>query len=470
MFKWFRRNKDAATAPPPASVVPTTGAEPAMDAAAGLQQVSAEVLPAAVVEYIPDAATDSVAEPVAAESALVADAATAQPIASLPEPALAEALPEPVMDAHPEPVIVELQPEPATQQPAPGPEPAAEIVEPVGAILEPTPILAATVATTVLQTPAAEPAGEPARPRTLRERLAATARALTASVGNLFKRNPKLDEDLLEELETALIQADVGVAASTELVEQLRVRMRKREFADARALLNSLRGSLRQLLLPYAQPLQIPALPRPFVILTVGVNGAGKTTTIGKLAMRYRSQGHSVMLAAGDTFRAAAVEQLKTWGERNQVPVIAQGSGADSASVIFDAFQAAKSRGIDVLIADTAGRLHTQGHLMAELAKVKRVLGKIDPTAPHETLLVIDGGTGQNALNQAKQFHQAVGLTGIVVTKLDGTAKGGMLFALCRELALPVRFIGVGEKREDLREFVADDFVDALLPQDIGQN
>jgi len=301
----------------------------------------------------------------------------------------------------------------------------------------------------------------------LGERLAITARALTASVGTLFKRNPKLDEDLLEALETALIQADIGVLASTELVEQMRVRMRRREFADAQAMLALLRRSLRALLVDYARPLVIPAAPRPFVILTVGVNGAGKTTTIGKLAMRYKQAGHSVMLAAGDTFRAAAVEQLKMWGDRNEVPVVAQGSGADSASVIFDAFQAAKSRGIDVLIADTAGRLHTQSHLMQELAKVKRVLGKIDPSAPHETLLVIDGGTGQNALNQAQQFHQAVGLNGIVVTKLDGTAKGGMVFALCRELKLPIRFIGVGEKREDLREFVADDFIDALLPPEL---
>ncbi len=301
----------------------------------------------------------------------------------------------------------------------------------------------------------------------LSERLAITARALTASVGTLFKRNPKLDEDLLEALETALIQADIGVLASTELVEQMRVRMRRREFADAQAMLALLRRSLRALLVDYARPLVIPAAPRPFVILTVGVNGAGKTTTIGKLAMRYKQAGHSVMLAAGDTFRAAAVEQLKMWGDRNEVPVVAQGSGADSASVIFDAFQAAKSRGIDVLIADTAGRLHTQSHLMQELAKVKRVLGKIDPSAPHETLLVIDGGTGQNALNQAQQFHQAVGLNGIVVTKLDGTAKGGMVFALCRELKLPIRFIGVGEKREDLREFVADDFIDALLPPEL---
>ncbi len=304
-------------------------------------------------------------------------------------------------------------------------------------------------------------------PRSLRERLAASARALTSSVGTLFKRNPKLDEDLLEELETALIQSDFGVLASTELVEEMRVRMRRREFADAQGLLRFMRKQLRLLLEPYAKPLHIPAAPKPFVILTVGVNGAGKTTTIGKLAQRYKLAGHQVMLAAGDTFRAAAVEQLKMWGERNEVPVISQGSGADSASVIFDALQAATARNVDVLIADTAGRLHTQTNLMAELAKVKRVLAKLDPTAPHETLLVIDGGTGQNALSQARQFHQAVGLTGIVVTKLDGTAKGGTLFALCKELKLPIRFIGVGEKREDLREFDPLDFVDALLPDEV---
>ncbi len=310
---------------------------------------------------------------------------------------------------------------------------------------------------------------EPARrPMTLRERLAASARALSATIGGLFKRNPKLDDALLEELEMALIQADVGVHASAQLVGDLGARMRKREFADGNALLAALRTSLTGLLSPYAQPLIVARDKKPFVILTVGVNGAGKTTTIGKLAKRYKSEGHSVMLAAGDTFRAAAVEQLKTWGARNDVTVIAQGSGADSASVIFDALQAAKSRGIDVLIADTAGRLHTQGHLMQELAKVKRVLAKLDDSAPDETLLVIDGGTGQNALNQARQFHQAVGLTGIVVTKLDGTAKGGILFALCSEMKLPVRFIGVGEKREDLREFKPREFVDALLPADLG--
>ncbi len=314
----------------------------------------------------------------------------------------------------------------------------------------------------------AEAAAAPPPPRSLSETLAATATALGSSRGGLLQRNPKLDEDLLEELETALIQADLGVALAGELIADLRARIKKREFADAQGLWQALRADLLALVQPHAQPLEIPPAPRPFVILTVGVNGAGKTTTIGKLAMRFRQQGLSVMLAAGDTFRAAAVEQLKLWGERNQVQVIAQGSGSDSASVIFDALQAATARGVDVLIADTAGRLHTQSHLMAELAKVKRVLGKIEASAPHETLLVIDGGTGQNALNQARQFHQAVGLSGIVVTKLDGTAKGGVVFALCRELKLPLRFIGVGEKREDLREFVAEDYVDAILPAEVG--
>lgn len=401
------------------------------------------------------------ASAVEARTAPVAEAPVlpAADVAPPPEPVVEPVAPAPVREAvtaapaAPEPAPTPLVAVPSGRDPGPTPS-AATPVDPDDAV--PTLFVSQ------------EPPPEPVKPRSLRERLAATARALTASVGSLFKRNPKLDEDLLEELETALIQADVGVTASTELVAKLGVRMRKREFADAQSLLAALRSDLRALIVNHARPLHIPPAPRPFVILTVGVNGAGKTTTIGKLAMRYKQAGHSVMLAAGDTFRAAAVEQLKTWGDRNQVTVIAQGSGADSASVIFDALQAAKSRGIDVLIADTAGRLHTQGHLMQELAKVKRVLGKIDPAAPHETLLVIDGGTGQNALVQAKQFHQAVGLTGVVVTKLDGTAKGGMVFALCRELGLPIRFIGVGEKREDLREFVADDFVDALLPKELG--
>lgn len=288
------------------------------------------------------------------------------------------------------------------------------------------------------------------------------------NLGGLFSRNPKLDDDLLDEIETALISADVGVPATAELVEKLRKRMKSREFADANALLGALRADLLGLLAPIAKPLVIDAAQRPFVILTVGVNGVGKTTTIGKLARRFQEDGHSLMLAAGDTFRAAAVEQLKVWGERNNVVVVAQGQNADAASVAFDALQAAKARGIDVLIADTAGRLHTQTGLMAELGKIRRVLSKLDDSAPQEVLMVIDGTTGQNALSQLRMFHQAVGVTGLVVTKLDGTAKGGVLFALAREFAIPIRFVGLGEKLEDLRVFDPQAFVDALLPETLG--
>ena len=288
------------------------------------------------------------------------------------------------------------------------------------------------------------------------------------SLGGLFSRNPRLDDDLLDEIETALLTADVGVAASTELVEKLRKRMKAREFADANALLAALRAELVAMLAPVAVPLRIEGAARPFVILTVGVNGVGKTTTIGKLAHRFKQQGHSLMLAAGDTFRAAAVAQLQAWGERNGVPVVAQGQDADAASVAFDALQAAKARGIEVLVADTAGRLHTQQGQMAELGKIRRVLGKLDPDAPHEVLMVIDGTTGQNALSQLRQFHAAVNVTGLVVTKLDGTAKGGVVFALAREFGIPIRYAGVGEGREDLREFDPEAFVDALLPASLG--
>jgi len=299
-----------------------------------------------------------------------------------------------------------------------------------------------------------------------RERLSgsAFARGLTS----LFVRHPKLDDDLLDELETTLITADVGVEASTTLVEDLRRRMHKREFADAGALLAALRESLIAMLRPVEKPLDVGGM-KPFVILTVGINGVGKTTTIGKLARRYRDDGRQVLLAAGDTFRAAAVEQLKTWGARNNVPVISQGQDADAASVIFDALQAARSRNADVLIADTAGRLHTQGGLMDELGKIARVLKKIDTDAPHEVLMVIDGTTGQNAVNQVRQFRQIVGVTGLVVTKLDGTAKGGVVFALAREFGLPIRYVGLGETATDLRVFDAQAYVDGLLPASLGQ-
>ena len=304
-----------------------------------------------------------------------------------------------------------------------------------------------------------------------RDRLRGTGFA--RSFGGLFSRNPKLDEDLLDEIETALLTADVGVAATTSLIESLRKRMRGREFADAQQLLRALREDLVAMPVPVAIPLMIDAGAKPFVLLTVGVNGVGKTTTIGKLARRFRDQDRSLMLAAGDTFRAAAVAQLQAWGERNGVPVVAQGQnstgkGGDAASVAFDALQAAKARGIEVLIADTAGRLHTQQGLMAELGKIKRVLQKLDPAAPHEVLMVIDGTTGQNALSQLRQFHAAVGVTGLVVTKLDGTAKGGVVFALAREFGIPIRYAGIGERPEDLREFDAEAFVDALLPESLG--
>ena len=294
------------------------------------------------------------------------------------------------------------------------------------------------------------------------------ASLLARSLGGLFSGNPKLDEDLLDDIETALISADVGVTATGDLVAALRKRMKAREFADAAALQQALRDDLLAILAPIAVPLQIDASRAPFVILTVGVNGVGKTTTIGKLARRFQDDGHSLMLAAGDTFRAAAVEQLKIWGERNNVVVISQGQNADAASVAFDALQAAKSRGFDVLIVDTAGRLHTQAGLMGELGKIRRVLAKLDPAAPHEVLMVIDGTTGQNALSQLRAFHAAVGVTGLVVTKLDGSAKGGVLFALAREFKIPIRFIGLGEKLEDLRVFDPEAFVDALLPERLG--
>jgi fused signal recognition particle receptor len=307
---------------------------------------------------------------------------------------------------------------------------------------------------------------ESATPANWRERLGGGGFA--RSLGGLFSSRPPLDEDLLDEIETVLLTSDAGVVATEHVVGELRRRFKLGEFSDSRDLLATLRGLLVGMLRPVAQPLDPVREPKPFVILTVGVNGVGKTTTIGKLARRYTEERKTVLLAAGDTFRAAAVEQLKAWGERNQVPVIAQGEGADSASVSYDALQAAQSRGVDLMIADTAGRLHTQAGLMDELSKVKRVLAKLDPSAPHEVLLVIDGNTGQNAVNQVRQFHKAVGVTGLVVTKLDGTAKGGVIFALAREFGLPIRFVGLGEKVHDLRAFDPDAFVDALLPESLA--
>ena len=285
---------------------------------------------------------------------------------------------------------------------------------------------------------------------------------LTYDLANLVPGG-KIDEDTLEELEAELVMADVGIDTTTRIIENLQRSLVRRELKDVESLRRALRNSLVETLSPVEQPLEIDASHRPFVILMVGVNGAGKTTTIGKLARRFRDQGKSVMLAAGDTFRAAAVEQLQAWGERNGVPVIAQHSGADPAAVIYDAWDAARARRIDVLLADTAGRLQNQQGLMDELAKVKRVIAHRDESAPHEVMLVLDASQGQNALVQAQKFHEALGLTGITVTKLDGSAKGGILLAIASTLQVPVRFIGIGESAEDMQPFVATEFADALL-------
>jgi fused signal recognition particle receptor len=285
---------------------------------------------------------------------------------------------------------------------------------------------------------------------------------LTYDLANLAPGG-KIDEAVLEELESLLVMADVGVETTERIISELQKSLARKELKDVEALQSGLRKSLQEILAPVEAPLSILQMDGPFVILMVGVNGAGKTTTIGKMARRFKDDGYSVMLAAGDTFRAAAVEQLQAWGDRNDVPVISQQAGADPAAVIFDAWDAARARGIDVLLADTAGRLQSQTGLMDELAKVKRVLARRDETAPHEVMLVLDASQGQNALVQAEKFHDALGLTGITVTKLDGSAKGGILLAIANKLKVPVRFIGIGEAAEDMQPFSAEAFVDALL-------
>ena len=300
----------------------------------------------------------------------------------------------------------------------------------------------------------------------LKNQLSKTRGSLANALGGLALGQNKVTRDLLEELEASLLMADLGIETSNKIIQHLTTSLEKDQLKDGAALTQALKQNLYEMLQPCSQPLQIPQQDGPFVILVVGVNGAGKTTSIGKLAHRLQAQGHSVMLAAGDTFRAAAVEQLQAWGERNNVQVVAQHSGADSASVIFDALQSAKAKNIDVLIADTAGRLHTKSNLMDELKKIKRIMAKLDETAPHEVLLILDAGTGQNALSQARLFNEAVNLTGIALTKLDGTAKGGVIFALANQLQVPIRFIGVGEAITDLQDFDAKTFVDALFVND----
>lgn len=293
-----------------------------------------------------------------------------------------------------------------------------------------------------------------------------TRESLASGLGSLFLGKKVIDQELLEQIETQLLMADVGVEVTQKIIKDLTQRVSRKELNDPAVLFSTLKQDLLQILANSNKQLTLNSASKPAVILVIGVNGTGKTTTIGKLAHRFQQQQNKIMLAAGDTFRAAAIEQLQVWGERNNIPVIAQHSGADSASVIFDAYQAATARNFDILIADTAGRLHTQAHLMEELKKIKRVISKIEATAPHEVLLVLDASTGQNALRQAEQFNEALGVTGIIITKLDGTAKGGIVFAIAQKMKLPIYFIGVGEKIDDLLPFNPEEFINALFEQE----
>ena len=413
----------------------------------------------------------------------------AEPVAETPVPVvlpMAEPVLQPVVEAEPEP---EPAPEhkpwldlPVAEEPVALVEDvqAEHVVPPIPAVVEPAPVEVVAEAPPVVEVPApvvAAPAvvePEPAVATTetsktgffarLKQGLSKTSASIGEGMASLFLGKKVIDDELLEDIETRLLTADVGVEATAVIIQSLTQKVARKQLTDADALYKSLQAELAAMLKPVEAPLVITP-KKPFVILVVGVNGAGKTTTIGKLAKKLQGEGKKVMLAAGDTFRAAAVEQLQVWGERNKIPVIAQHTGADSASVIFDAVQAAKARNIDVLIADTAGRLHTKDNLMEELKKVRRVIGKLDADAPHEVLLVLDAGTGQNAISQAKQFNQTVQLTGLALTKLDGTAKGGVIFALAKQFGLPIRYIGVGEGIDDLRTFEAEPFVQALFAE-----
>ncbi|MCO8161749.1 signal recognition particle-docking protein FtsY [Pseudomonas sp. 21LCFQ010] len=464
LFGWFRK-KAPEPAPAPQQ---TPAAQP---------DAQPEPAPAAEVQHVAAAAFAPV-EPVVVPPA-VEPAAPAPVVPVQAEPTPAPAAPvEPVVVAPvstPAPVVV--APEPAPPAPAPAPAPVVEpVVVPAPVVVAPEPVIPAPapviepapVAETALLPAAPAPAAEPAKTgffARLKQGLSKTSASIGEGMASLFLGRKAIDDDLLEEIETRLLTADVGVEATSVIIQNLTQKVARKQLTDAEALYQSLQAELAAMLKPVEQPLLIDTTHKPYVILVVGVNGAGKTTTIGKLAKKLQLEGKKVMLAAGDTFRAAAVEQLQVWGERNQIPVIAQHTGADSASVIFDAVQAAKARGVDVLIADTAGRLHTKDNLMEELKKVRRVIGKLDEHAPHEVLLVLDAGTGQNAINQARQFNQTVSLTGLALTKLDGTAKGGVIFALAKQFGLPIRYIGVGEGIDDLRTFEAEPFVQALFAE-----
>lgn len=427
LFSWFSRgSKDKAT---PEETPKTT---PEAEVFAPLPP--AEESSSAVTELAaPEVVTETVAPVVAAPAAIEPETVVTAPVVTEAEPLVAEA--EMVIAEETEPEVVSVAEEVLVQEP----EPIAEYQE--------------------------ETQEKPKRAglfSRLVKGLMRTRESIGAGFMALF-RGKKLDDDLFEELETQLLTADLGVETTQRIMQSLTKQAKLHQLKDAEALYDLLKQEMAAILQPVSQPLPIDSSKTPFVILMVGVNGVGKTTTIGKLAKLFQAQGKSVMLAAGDTFRAAAVEQLQVWGQRNQIPVIAQHTGADSASVIFDAIQAAKSRGIDILIADTAGRLQNKNHLMEELKKIVRVMKKHDESAPHEVMLTLDASTGQNAISQAKLFGEAVGVSGIALTKLDGTAKGGVIFAIANQFGIPIRYIGVGEAIEDLRQFEANDFIEALF-------
>jgi fused signal recognition particle receptor len=482
LFGWLRKKPQETTVEQPQDLS-AAAPEPAIESAQAAESQFAPVLTPESAQQVP------IPEPVAKR--VQPGEPTPEPWLTLPvaeEPvalvneyelhvtppiAPAAAAPQPEVElpridvpiAEPESTIIpEPEPEPVAVEPEPQPEP---VVPPVVAAMAPA---AAAAVAPIIDTPPAPVELQPEAAKAgffarLKQGLSKTSASIGEGMASLFLGKKTIDDDLLEEIETRLLTADVGVEATGVIIQSLTQKVARKQLTDAQALYASLQGELATMLKPVEQPLIIDVSRKPFVILVVGVNGAGKTTTIGKLAKKLQLEGKKVMLAAGDTFRAAAVEQLQVWGERNKIPVIAQHTGADSASVIFDAVQAAKARGIDVLIADTAGRLQTKDNLMEELKKVRRVMGKLDADAPHEVLLVLDAGTGQNAISQAKHFHQTVSLTGLALTKLDGTAKGGVIFALAKQFGLPIRYIGVGEGIDDLRTFEAEPFVQALFAE-----
>ncbi|MHC8329514.1 signal recognition particle-docking protein FtsY [Pseudomonas sp. LB1P83] len=476
LFGWLRKKPQETVVeqpqplpePTPAPVIEEEPAPIVLPIAEPVLQPVAEAEPEVVAEQpLTPAPEPWLTLPVAEEPVALVENEMA-PHVTPPIPAPTAFAPEPVQVPVIEPVVapvVVAEPEPIAPEPV-----IPAFVAPVVDVPAPAPVVAPVVTTpdVPVEVPAETPRTEEAKAgffARLKQGLSKTSASIGEGMASLFLGKKNIDDELLEDIETRLLTADVGVEATSVIIQRLTQKVARKELADADALYKSLQAELAAMLKPVEQPLKITSQNKPFVILVVGVNGAGKTTTIGKLAKKLQLEGKKVMLAAGDTFRAAAVEQLQVWGERNKIPVIAQHTGADSASVIFDAVQAAKARGIDVLIADTAGRLHTKDNLMEELKKVRRVISKLDADAPHEVLLVLDAGTGQNAINQAKQFNQTVELTGLALTKLDGTAKGGVIFALAKQFGLPIRYIGVGEGIDDLRTFEAEPFVQALFAE-----